>query len=659
MLDYGFNLMNTKIYIDNESTICIVKNPVFHSKTKHIEIAHHFIKDAYEKKLIQVLKIHIDDNVADLLTKDFDVSSSQTVNDEKQIHATVDSKEVVVTEASIRSSLLLHDADGAACLTNEAIFQNLALMGYTLLTTQKVFSNMSRKGVKFSGKVTPLFDFMLVPHQALMGEGSEQPIEPQPTPFPTQPSTGDQPPVIDSSSSHDTTQDSRDSLEVTNRSEGDQVQSSHDSPLLGDHTSEKAEGGLNLEELFVLCTNLSNRVLALETSKDAQAVEILKLKDQIKKLKRKWRKNAKPKPTLDAFDDLDADGRDYMETKDVVKEVRQSNETKELNKGSGDKGGSTKEQVSTVVPKTVSTARPELSTVRPDVDATRQEDSMKEEKAKEKRVSIKDIKDSSRPIRSILTLKPLPTIDPKDKGKSVLKEPDPAKKMTRSDFDAAQITRDVEIARQLQVDLQAEVEKERQREEEASKATIAETYDEIQEGIDADALFAAKLQQEEREEYTIEERAKFLAETIEFDDDVSEEYGWLLTLSAEGKEIYDAVKDSKETAGVHKQKVLEEPNSTKVEVKQEGHEEIIRKRPGRRLKMKETKKSKRQKTDADLEEEEQLKAFLKIVPDEEGIIDYEVIDKRFPIINWESKFYDFDRHGTECIYYRIFRSMMA
>ncbi|GJV42818.1 putative ribonuclease H-like domain-containing protein [Tanacetum coccineum] len=59
MLDYGFNFMNTKIYIDNESTICIVKNPVFHSKTKHI----------------QVIKIHTDQNVADLLTKAFDASS--------------------------------------------------------------------------------------------------------------------------------------------------------------------------------------------------------------------------------------------------------------------------------------------------------------------------------------------------------------------------------------------------------------------------------------------------------------------------------------------------------------------------------------------------------------------------------------------------------
>ncbi|GJV91016.1 putative ribonuclease H-like domain-containing protein [Tanacetum coccineum] len=72
LLDYGFNFMNTKIHIDNESTICIVKNPVHHSKTKHIEIHHHFIRDCYEKKLIRVEKIHTDLNVADLLTKPFD-----------------------------------------------------------------------------------------------------------------------------------------------------------------------------------------------------------------------------------------------------------------------------------------------------------------------------------------------------------------------------------------------------------------------------------------------------------------------------------------------------------------------------------------------------------------------------------------------------------
>ncbi|GJS23777.1 putative ribonuclease H-like domain-containing protein [Tanacetum coccineum] len=60
MLDYRFNFMNTKIYIDNESTSCIVKNPVFHSKTKHIEIRHHFIRDSHKKKLIQRRMIAMD-----------------------------------------------------------------------------------------------------------------------------------------------------------------------------------------------------------------------------------------------------------------------------------------------------------------------------------------------------------------------------------------------------------------------------------------------------------------------------------------------------------------------------------------------------------------------------------------------------------------------
>ncbi|GJZ36672.1 putative ribonuclease H-like domain-containing protein, partial [Tanacetum coccineum] len=77
MLDYRYNFMNTKIHIDNESTICIVKNSVFHSKTKRIEIRHHFIRDSNEKKLIQMIKVHTDHNVADLLTKAFDVGRFQ------------------------------------------------------------------------------------------------------------------------------------------------------------------------------------------------------------------------------------------------------------------------------------------------------------------------------------------------------------------------------------------------------------------------------------------------------------------------------------------------------------------------------------------------------------------------------------------------------
>ncbi|GKA16503.1 putative ribonuclease H-like domain-containing protein [Tanacetum coccineum] len=95
---------------------------------------------------------------------------------------------------------------------------------------------------------------------------------------------------------------------------------------------------------------------------------------------------------------------------------------------------------------------------------------------------------------------------------------------------------------------------------------------------------------------------------------------------------------------------------TKVEVKQEGNTKSTRKRPGRTLKIKATKKSKRQKTDSDLEEEEQLKAFLMIVPDEEGEINYEVLNRRYLIVNRESKFYHTDRYGKPHDYYRVFRA---
>ncbi|GJZ32999.1 putative ribonuclease H-like domain-containing protein [Tanacetum coccineum] len=77
MLDYGYNFMQTKIHVDNESAICVVKNHVYHFKIKHIEIRHHFIRDSYEKTLIEMVKIHTDYNVADLLTKAFDVTRFQ------------------------------------------------------------------------------------------------------------------------------------------------------------------------------------------------------------------------------------------------------------------------------------------------------------------------------------------------------------------------------------------------------------------------------------------------------------------------------------------------------------------------------------------------------------------------------------------------------
>ncbi|GKF32532.1 hypothetical protein Tco_0102330 [Tanacetum coccineum] len=124
------------------------------------------------------------------------------------------------------------------------------------------------------------------------------------------------------------------------------------------------------------------------------------------------------------------------------------------------------------------------------------------ESFKEKRVTIKDVEDSPRPIKLIATLQPLLTIDPKDKDKGVLVEEEPEKpeKVKRRDQGLAQIESDVELAQIIHEEELAELDraqKERQKQEEATRATLAEEFDEIQARIDADHELAVRLAHEE------------------------------------------------------------------------------------------------------------------------------------------------------------------
>ncbi|KAK9071706.1 hypothetical protein SSX86_008135 [Deinandra increscens subsp. villosa] len=72
MLDYGIKFMETLILADNNIVISITNNPVQHSKAKHIDIRYHFIRDCAEKHLIRMVKVHTDQQLADLFTKAFD-----------------------------------------------------------------------------------------------------------------------------------------------------------------------------------------------------------------------------------------------------------------------------------------------------------------------------------------------------------------------------------------------------------------------------------------------------------------------------------------------------------------------------------------------------------------------------------------------------------
>ncbi|GKA91381.1 putative ribonuclease H-like domain-containing protein [Tanacetum coccineum] len=89
---------------------------------QHIEIRHHFIRDAYEKKLIQVLKIHTDDNVADLLTKAFDVSRHQELASLEQTTSGKDFSNPLMVDSLPKTIWFsTHHASHASCCCNEAL----------------------------------------------------------------------------------------------------------------------------------------------------------------------------------------------------------------------------------------------------------------------------------------------------------------------------------------------------------------------------------------------------------------------------------------------------------------------------------------------------------------------------------------------------------
>ncbi|KAJ9536528.1 hypothetical protein OSB04_un000280 [Centaurea solstitialis] len=70
--DYGFVYKKIPIYCDSKSAIAISANPVQHSKTKHIDIRYHFLKDNVEKENIELYFVNTEYQLADLFTKALD-----------------------------------------------------------------------------------------------------------------------------------------------------------------------------------------------------------------------------------------------------------------------------------------------------------------------------------------------------------------------------------------------------------------------------------------------------------------------------------------------------------------------------------------------------------------------------------------------------------
>ncbi|GKC65240.1 hypothetical protein Tco_1097838 [Tanacetum coccineum] len=69
LTDYGFHFDKIPMYCDSKAAIAISCNPVQHSRTKHIDVIYHFIKEHVEKVIVELFFVETEYQLADLFTK--------------------------------------------------------------------------------------------------------------------------------------------------------------------------------------------------------------------------------------------------------------------------------------------------------------------------------------------------------------------------------------------------------------------------------------------------------------------------------------------------------------------------------------------------------------------------------------------------------------
>ncbi|GKA21051.1 hypothetical protein Tco_0701040 [Tanacetum coccineum] len=264
---------------------------------------------------------------------------------------------------------------------------------------------------------------------------------------------------------------------------------SNEPPLSRVNILGSGEDNMKLNEFMEICTKLSERVLDLENVKNAQALEIQKLKKRV-------RIESSTEKSLGAQEDASKQKRNEIDQDEGISWFQEDSETQ--GRYGHDIGVNTAStsittasiNITTTEPVTtanapITTAGVSVSTAEPSTPSTttktpiEDEDltiaqtlmKMKSGKSKAKGVTRQEPSESGTRVRV-----PPPQIDPKDKGK------------------------------RPQAELDEEARLEREREEEASKAVNIAEWDDVQAMMDADYELATKLQEQEREELTIEER---------------------------------------------------------------------------------------------------------------------------------------------------------
>ncbi|GJX75429.1 putative ribonuclease H-like domain-containing protein [Tanacetum coccineum] len=362
--------------------------------------------------------------------------------------------------------------------------------------TKKVFANMKRAGKDFSGRITPLFDTMMVQPVEEMGEDSDHPTDSTPIHIIDQPSSSSQP-KKDKPSKKAQRQEAevpQDEAEVPQ----DEAEHEESVPTPSNDPQPSGEDSMQLTDLMILCTKLQTQVLDLQKAKDAQAKEIAALKKRIQRLER--RKMSRPtglkrlskvgmsrrvkyfedQESLDAPEDASKQGRSI---KDIDADVIVLEDDMMHVEAKVDDEQSKKPDDSTVG-EAITTASIDDS----DVPTTNEEMTL------------------AKVVTTAATT--ATTTRPKDRGVV------PKVHLKRKD----QIALDEQIARDIQAKLDAELLEEqklaRKQEEEANIALI-ESWENTQAMMEANRLLAERLQSKEREELTDGEKAKLFMELME------------------------------------------------------------------------------------------------------------------------------------------------
>ncbi|GJY57885.1 putative ribonuclease H-like domain-containing protein, partial [Tanacetum coccineum] len=194
-------------------------------------------------------------------------AKAKIVIGEVQIQALADRKKVIVTETSVRRALQLKAAEGTECLPNATILAELERMGAKTTAWNEFSSTMASAIICLATNQKFKFSKYIFDNMVKNLEGGLKFLM-----YPRRKQRKDT----------KVTQSNGSTKPTTDEAINEEHVSVHcNDPLLS------GEDRLKLNELMELCTNLSQRVLDLENTKTSQAAEIAKLKEKVKKLERR------------------------------------------------------------------------------------------------------------------------------------------------------------------------------------------------------------------------------------------------------------------------------------------------------------------------------------------------------------------------------------